>query len=269
MKVVVCIKQVPDATKVKINPVDNTILRENVESILNPLDLFAIEEALRLREKYSGKVYAVTMGPPQAESILRQAISMGVDEGILLTDKAFAGADTLATSYTLAKCIEKIGPDIVLAGKQAIDGDTGQVGPEIAQHLGISHLTEILKILSVTDNEIIVKKMIETGTVKIRTHFPILLAVLKDINQPRIASLKGKIRAQKTEITPMDAGSIMADPRRIGLMGSPTQVTEISAVENPPGYTKLFEGEAKVAVNGLLLELKNSGVNLNGEGRVS
>lgn len=262
MNIAVCVKQVPDTTLIKIDPITNTIIRESVESILNPFDLQAIEEAVKLKEKYSGKVFAITMGPPKAEEVLREAISIGADEAILLSDKNFAGADTYATSYTLSKYLKKIKPDIILTGKQAIDGDTGQVGPGIAEHLGITHITEVSKIESVESDAIVVDKTIEQGIVRIKSHLPILLSVLKDINTPRVPGLKGRIRANKSEIVRVDLSQINLDRSKIGINGSPTRVSKIFSPKATNTESKFFSGEPKIVVNKLLSELKKDGVNI-------
>src|SRR3989338_6162967 len=164
MNIIVCIKQVPETTEVRINPETNTLVREGVKSIINPFDMYAIEEAVRLKEKLGGKATVITMGPPQAEAALREAISMGVDEGILICDRAFAGSDTWATSYTLSAAIKKIGSfDLILCGKQASDGDTAQVGPGISTHLDIPQVTYVKKIEEVTDKSMRVERLMEEG----------------------------------------------------------------------------------------------------------
>ena len=195
MKIIICMKQVPDTTEVRINPENNTLIREGVESIINPFDMYAIEEGIRLKEKHGGSTTVLSMGPPQVESALREAISLGVDEAVLLTDRSFAGADTLATGYTLAAGIKYLeGADIILMGKQAMDGDTGQVGPEVAEVLDIAHITDIRMIEGVDDDGVItVERLLEDGYVRLRTKMPVVLTVVKEINEPRLPSLKGKM----------------------------------------------------------------------------
>lgn len=228
MKIVVCVKQVPDTTEVKINPETNTLIREGVASIINPFDMYAIEEALRTREKLGGTVTVLSMGPPQAAEALKEAIAMGADEAILLSDRAFAGADTLATSYALAKGIEKIGDvQLIFCGKQAIDGDTAQVGPEIAEKLGIPHVTYVKKIDEINEQEMIVERMNEDGYERVQLPLPALVTVVKEINEPRLPSLKGKMRAKNVEIPVWSAEMIGADPEKVGLNGSPTWVKRI------------------------------------------
>lgn len=261
MKIVVCMKQVPDTTNVRINPETNTLMREGVESIINPFDMYALEEGIRLKEKHGGTVTALSMGPPQVESALREAISLGVDEAILLSDKAFAGADTLATAYTLARGIKKIGKvDVILMGRQAIDGDTGQVGPGVAENLGLPHVTEIRKIEQIDeDGTIIVERLLEDGYVRLKSKLPILLTVVKEINEPRLPSLKGKMAAKKAEIQIWNHENIDLDPQRIGLTGSPTQVMKIFTPPKPSGG-KIFEGDVRQAVADLLGELRSAGI---------
>ena len=187
MNIAVCIKQVPDTANVRIDPETNTLIREGVDSIINPFDMYAIEEAVRVKEKTDGKVTVVTMGPPQAESALREAVSMGCDEAVLVSDRAFAGSDTWATSYTLALAIKKLGKfDIIFCGKQAADGDTAQVGPGVSMHLDIPQVTYVKKIEELKDNSAIVERMTEEGYEVIQTPLPALFTVVKEINQPRI-----------------------------------------------------------------------------------
>src|SRR5690554_4498702 len=221
MKIIVCIKQVPDTTEVKINEETNTLIREGVASVVNPFDLHAVEEGLRLREKYGGTVTALSMGPPQAAEALREVLSMGVDDAVLLSDRAFAGADTLATSYTLAKGVQKIGGfDLIICGKQAIDGDTAQVGPGLAEKLGVPHVTYVKKIHEIADGRITVERMTEEGSEKIRFPLPGLLTVVKEINEPRLPSLKGKMRAKKAEIPIWSARDVeRSEERRVGKEG--------------------------------------------------
>jgi electron transfer flavoprotein beta subunit len=228
MQVIVCIKQVPNTTDVKIDPVKNTLIREGVESVINPFDTYAIEEAIRLKERFGGKVTVITMGPPQAESALREAISLGCDEGILVSDRKFAGSDTWATSYTLSCAIKKIVTfDIILCGKQASDGDTAQVGPGISTHLDIPQVTYVKKIEDIKDNKARVERMTEEGYDIVETPIPCLFTVVKEINTPRLPSLKGMMRSKSAKIVQWTAADISADPKNIGLDGSPTRVVKI------------------------------------------
>ena len=228
MHFVVCVKQVPDTTDVKIDPETNTLIREGVESIVNPFDMYAIEEALRLREKMGGKVTALSMGPPQAEKALREAVSMGVDEAVLLSDRAFAGSDTWATSYTLALALKKIGDfDAVLFGKQASDGDTAQVGPGTAAHLDLPQITYVRRIEEIDEKTVRAERLLESGYEVIESPLPCVLTVVKEINEPRLPSLKGKMKAKKAEIPVWSAEDIGAGVKDLGLEGSPTKVIKI------------------------------------------
>jgi electron transfer flavoprotein beta subunit len=228
MNIIVCIKQVPETTEVKINPETNTLIREGVKSIINPFDMYAIEEGVRLKEKLGGKVTVISMGPPQSEAALREAISIGADEGILICDRAFAGSDTWATSYTLAAAIKKIGQfDLILCGKQASDGDTAQVGPGISSHLDIPQVTYVKKIEEVKEKAMRVERMMEEGFEIIETPLPALLTVVKEINEPRLPSLRGMMRAKQAKITRWSQKELQLDAGHIGLCGSPTQVIKI------------------------------------------
>lgn len=257
MNIIVCIKQVPNTTDVKINPETNTLIREGVESIINPFDTYAIEEGVRLREKFGGKVTAISMGPPQAEASLREAISLGVDEAILISDKAFAGSDTWATSYTLAKAIEKIGKfDFIICGKQASDGDTAQVGPGISAHLDIPQVTYVKRIEEISGSKARVERMTEEGYQLIETPLPCLITVVKEINEPRLPSLKGKIKAKSAKVTVWKAADIDCHPKRIGLEGSPTKVVKIFTPP-PREKGKILQGETHQVVEKLTDLLKD------------
>ena len=228
MNIIVCIKQVPNTTDVKIDPVTNTLVRDGVESVINPFDSYAIEEGVRLKERFGGKVTVVTMGPPQAENALKEAISLGCDEAILVSDRKFAGSDTWATSYTLSRAIKKIGVfDVIICGKQASDGDTAQVGPGISTHLDIPQVTYVKKIEEISGDKAKVERMTEEGYDIIETPLPCLFTVVKEINTPRLPSLKGMMRAKSAKISKWTAEDIEADPKNIGLEGSPTRVVKI------------------------------------------
>lgn len=257
MDIIVCIKQVPDTGSVKIDPKTNTLIREGVPAIVNPFDMNAVEAGLSLRDKYGGKVNVITMGPPQAENALRETIAMGVNNAYLVSDKVFAGADTLATSYTLSKAVQKIGKfDIILCGKQAIDGDTGQVGPELAEILGIPHVANVCKILEMKEDKIIVHRELEDRYEKIAVRLPCLLTVTKEVNEPRMPSLKNTMRAKKTNIPVWNANDIDVDQTKVGLKGSATQVIKIF---NPPKKTdkKILQGDVNKIVEELIDELKS------------
>jgi electron transfer flavoprotein beta subunit len=257
MNIIVCIKQVPETTEVKINPETNTLIREGVKSIINPFDMYAIEEAVRLKEKFGGKTTVITMGPPQAESALREAISLGIDEGILICDRALAGSDTWATSYTLSEAIKKIRDfDLIICGKQASDGDTAQVGPGISAHMDIPQVTYVKKIEELKDKAMRVERMMEEGFEIIETPLPALLTVVKEINEPRLPSLKGMMRAKSAKITVWTHKDLNLDAQNIGLNGSPTQVVKIFTP--PPRIGgQMLQGETEEVVSKLVGLLKN------------
>lgn len=234
--IVVCIKQVPDSAQIRVHPVTNTIMRQGVPAIINPYDLFALEEALRIKDKLGGYVTVITMGPPQAETALRKALSFGVDEAILVTDRAFAGADTLATSFALASAIRQIEQtmpvDIVFCGKQTIDGDTAQVGPGIAKRLDMELLTYISSIQSVNPEkrEIVVQRRSEGGVQVLKTRLPALVTMLEGSNEMRFATMPGMIRAARATIKRWDrVAAGIEDVTKIGLKGSPTVVSKVFA----------------------------------------
>jgi electron transfer flavoprotein beta subunit len=256
MNVIVCIKQVPDTTQVQIDPKTNTLIREGVKSIINPFDAYAIEEGVRLKEKFGGTATVITMGPPQAEAALREAISLGCDEGVLISDRAFAGSDTLATSYTLAMAIRKIGKfDMIVCGKQASDGDTAQVGPGISAHLDIPQITYVKKIQDIKDNVAVVERMTEEGFDVVKTPLPCLITVVKEINTPRLPSLKGLMKSKKAVIPTWKAIDLECDEIRLGLGGSPTQVVKIfTPPPRPRG--QIYTGPIEESVESLVKTLK-------------
>jgi electron transfer flavoprotein beta subunit len=253
MQIIVCIKQVPDTTEVKIDPVKGTLIREGVPSIVNPFDKNAVEAALQIREQKSGKVTVLTMGPPQAMDALRECLAMGADEAVLVSDRAFAGADTWATSYTLAKAIEKIGkPDIIFCGKQAIDGDTAQVGPGIAEHIGLPQVTYVQKIREINDEQMLVERAIEGGYEVVSVPLPAMIAVEKSINEPRFPTMMGTMKAHKKQIPNWSAADIGADEDKVGLNGSCTQVKRVFAPERK-GQGEMLNGETEEELCTLLL----------------
>ena len=244
MNIIVCVKQVPRTTEVKINKETNTIIREGVESVINPLDMHAVEEGLSLREKTGGKVTVVSMGIPSVAELLKQTIALGADEAFLLSDRAFAGSDTLATAYALSMGIRKIGgADLIICGKQAVDGDTAQVGPSLAEKLGYPHTTCVRKIEEIGEGFIRCQRMTEDGYEVIELPLPAVITVTKEINEPRLPSIKGMMRAKKAEIKILTAEDIGADKDLCGLKGSPTQVVETFA---PVFETRseMIEGDA-------------------------
>jgi Electron transfer flavoprotein, beta subunit len=234
MHSVVCIKQVPDSAQIRVHPVTNTIMRQGVPAIINPYDLFALEEALRLKDRFGGKVTVISMGPPQAEIALRKALSFGADDAILVTDKSFAGADTLATSYALAATIRQIAKetpvDMVFAGKQTIDGDTAQVGPGIAKRMDLQLLTYVSRIVSVDQEkrEIMVERRAEGGVQVLKTSLPCLITMLEGSNQMRFGTMPDMFRAARYEMKFWDKTAAgIEDVAKIGLKGSPTVVNKV------------------------------------------
>jgi electron transfer flavoprotein beta subunit len=228
VKIIVCIKQVPDPEHARMDKESGTVVREGVELMINPFDLYAVEEGLRLKEKMGGEVIAISMGPPQAEAALKEVIGMGVDRGILLTSRDFAGADTWATSYTLARACDRIGDfDIIICGKQAIDGDTAQVGPGVAAKLGIPQITFVRKIDEISKDKIKAERLVEGGYEVISSPLPLLITVVKEINEPRLPTLKGRLNAKKAVIEKWGPEDIGAEKDKIGINGSPTKVDEI------------------------------------------
>ncbi|BBJ27369.1 electron transfer flavoprotein subunit beta/FixA family protein [Athalassotoga saccharophila] len=229
MKICVLIKQVPATDKVKIDEKTGTMVRSEMEAELNPLDMYAVEEAVRIKERLKdAHITVITMGPPSASDAIKDAISIGCDDGYLLTDRRFAGADTWATAYTLSAAIKKIGGfDLVLCGERATDGETGQVGPSVGSQMGIPVLTYVSEIVELTDKYVRVKRAIEGGHEIVEVDLPALISVVKEINDPRIPNLSGKLKAKSAQVKNFDAISIEADQSKIGLGGSPTRVVKV------------------------------------------
>lgn len=229
MNIIVLIKQVPDTNDVKIDRNTGNLIREGVPTIINPYDIHAIEEALRLKEKFGGETTAISMGPPQAIDAMQEAIAMGIDNGILLTDKAFAGADTLATAYSLGRCIEKISEfDLIICGFQAIDGDTAQVGPQVAEYLNIPQLTYVRDI-KVDEKKLLVERVIEDGYEVVESITPALITVVKSINKPRYPTINNIMSAcsENANIKIWNAADIGAVANETGIKGSPTVVKQV------------------------------------------
>jgi len=256
MKIIVCIKQVPDAKDVRLDPKTNTMAREGVESIMNPFDRHAVEEAVRLKEQHGGTVTVISMGPPQAEEVLRDAVSCGADEAVLVSDRAFAGADTWATTYTLAKAIRKLADfDLILCGKQAIDGDTAQVGPGLARRLDVPYVSYVKKVSGYDNGVMQVERLMDDGYDELAIPLPGLLTVVKEINEPRVPSLKGKMKAKKLVIQTLSAEDIGAAPQSIGLPGSTTQVVKVFAPQFK-GERAMLEGTIDEQVDQLVEKIK-------------
>lgn len=263
--IVVCIKQVPDSAQIRVHPVTNTIMRQGVPAIINPYDLYALEEALRIKDKFGGFVTVITMGPPQAEAALRKALSFGADDAILVTDRAFAGADTLATSFALASAIRQIEKgmpvDLVFCGKQTIDGDTAQVGPGIAKRLNLELLTYISSIVSVnTDRkEIVVQRRSEGGVQVLKTRLPSLVTMLEGSNEMRFATMPNMIRAARTTVKRWDrVAAGIEDITKVGLKGSPTVVSKVFAPSPKTVKAEIIQtnsGEADEMAATLLMKM--------------
>lgn len=228
MNIIVCIKQVPETSNVRLDERTGTMIREGVESIINPLDLYAIEAALQLREQREGRVTVISMGPKSAEKALREALAMGCDDAALISDRAFAGSDTYATSYVLSRAIAKLAPyDLILAGERATDGDTGQVGPGTASFLGLPLATYVSQIAAVGATSVTVERLVEEGYERLRVPLPCLVTVVKEINYPRLPTLRGKQRARTATLRAWGPDDLGTDVKRVGLDGSPTRVVEI------------------------------------------
>lgn len=247
MKIVACIKQVPEISEVMIDPKTHTLKREGIPSIVNPFDENAVEEGLRIKEKRSGELIVITMGPPQAKEALRKCLAMGADEAVLISDKDFAGSDTLATAYTLSLVIKQLKADLIICGKQAIDGDTAQVGPELAEQLGIPQITYVKKVEIFEDEKrIILHKETDDGYEIIQCKLPVLITVLKILNEPRYPSIRGILTAKKKEVRVMKAQDLKANSAMLGADGSPTQVVNIFTPQ-PHQKGKLVKLEPKDA----------------------
>ena len=260
MKIVVCVKQVPDTTDIKVDPETGTLKRETAGTVMNPFDMYAVEEGLRIKEKMAGStVTVITMGPPMAKEMLKVAIGMGADEAVLISDRKLAGSDTWATSYALAKACEKLGYDIILFGKQAVDGDTAQVGPSTAQYLNIPSLTWVKKIREISEKEMTVEKMMEDGTDVFKTTLPAAITVVKEINEPRLESLKGKMRAKKYDPATWTLDDVKGDENMVGLKNSPTRVAKSWSATRAPGKAEMLDGEPEAIADKLFGKLKESG----------
>lgn len=225
MKIIVCIKQVPGTNEVKMDPKTNTIIRENIPAIINPFDTYAIEEAVRIKEKKGADVVALSMGIPAAKEMLKEAISLKIDRAVLLTDRKFAGADSLATSYALSKGIEKIGGfNLIICGKQATDGDTAQVGPSLAVSLNIPYVTNVSKIIDINEETLHCMKITDDGYEEIEVRLPALITVVKEINMPRLPSIQSIKKSKLSQIEVLSFEDVDGDENKAGLKGSPTQV---------------------------------------------
>ena len=256
MKIVVCIKQVPDSANIRINTETRTLVREGAAAVINPFDRYAIEAALQIRDRLGGTVTALSMGPRQAESALRESLELGVNDAVLLCDRAFAGSDTYATSYALAQAIRTIGGvDIAVFGRQASDGDTAQVGPGVATHLDLPQITYAGRLVEITPESITAERLLEDGRETVRAQLPCVLTVMREIGEPRLPSLRGKMAAKRAAIPVWTAADIHADPGRCGLKASPTKVVKAFTPE-PRAGGEILDGDPEAAVAALVEKLR-------------
>jgi len=259
LKIVVCIKQVPETQEVRLDPETHTLKREGIKSIINPFDLYALEEGLRVKDSQGGVVTLITMGPPQAEEALREAMGYGADAAVLISDRAFAGADTWATALTLAKAIEKLGgADLIFTGKQAIDGDTAQVGPMLATIMGIPYAAWARKLTFSGDNTVEVERLLDHGYDAVAVELPAVVSVVKEINEPRVPSFKAKLKAKKEVIPVWGLADLGLPAEDVGLMGSFTQVVKVFPPP-PRGESQVWQGAAPELAARLWTRLKDLG----------
>ena len=255
MRIVACIKQVPETTEVRVDPKTNALIREGVKSVINPFDENAVEAALQLREAHGGEVIVISMGPPQAEEALRHALAMGADQAILLTDPAFRGGDTLATSYTLAAAVRKLGEvDLIVCGKQAIDGDTGQVGPGLAERLGLPQVTFAIG-LEISDHRLRARRVLDDFFEIVEVRLPAVVTVVKQINEPRYPSMRNVLKAKRAEVAKWSVAELEADTSQTGFDGSPTTVIKVWPPERRSGGRRL-EGPVEEVVDTLAKAIK-------------
>ena len=262
MEILVCVKQVPDTAEVKIDPVKHTVIRAGVPNIFNPFDQNALEAALQLKDNQGAKVTVLSMGPPQAKDVLREALAMGADDAYLLTDRKVGGSDTLATGYCLAQAVKKVAElkgiekfDLVLCGKQAIDGDTAQVGPQIAEHLGLPQVTYLEGIKYEGGNRLVVKKWTEEGYQLLEVETPCVVTVLSSANQPRYMSVRGIVEAYDKQVEVWGFDNISVEESKLGLAGSPTRVFK-SFTKGAKSAGKVFELEPAEAADLIVEKLK-------------
>jgi electron transfer flavoprotein beta subunit len=253
MHIVVCIKQVPDSAQIRIHPVTNTIMRQGVPAIINPYDLFSLEEALRIRDQTGARVTVLCMGPPMAEQALRKALSLGATDAVLLTDRKFAGSDTLATSFALVSAINKLSAeepvDMVFCGKQTVDGDTAQVGPGISTRLGLQQLTYIEKVekVDMEKREITVHRRSEGGVQVLKTSLPCMITMLEGTNQIRFGSMDDMFRAARYKLNMWSKDDTNCDETKVGLKGSPTVVSKVFVPKPRAEKSKMIEGDTPEA----------------------
>ena len=259
MRIIVCVKQVPASNETRLDPVTHTLLREGAKNVLNPFDAYAVEEALRLKERFGATVTALSMGIPTVKDMLRQVLALGADDAALLSDRAFAGADTMATAYALSCGVAKLGgADIILCGKMASDGDTAQVGPMLAQKLGWPQITDVAAIEEVSQGFVTARKLTDEGERRVRVPLPALLTVVKEINVPRLPSIAGVLRGETANVTVWNAADVAADGARIGLKGSYTRVVKSERPDRTVQALRL-DGMPEAQVAALLGHLRQEG----------
>jgi len=247
VKIIVCIKQVPETTSVRLDPDTHTLKREGVQAVMNPFDLFALEAGLRVREQAGGSLLVISMGPSQAAEVIKEAIGYGVDEGLLLCDRAFAGADTWATTAALAAGVRHLGgADLIICGKQAVDGDTAQVGPGLARRLGLPHVAFVKAVKEIAGDHLVVERQMDEGYDVVRLPLPGLITVVREVGEPRPPSLKGKMRAKKYEVPLASAADLGLDAALVGLTGSFTQVVKVFAPQ-AAGKKEMIQAPPKQA----------------------
>ena len=258
MKIVVCIKQVPDTSEVKLDPKTNTLIRDGVPSIINPDDKSGIEAALRIKEQVGGTVTVVCMGPPQADVAIREALAMGCDDGVLISGREFGGSDTLATSTIIAAGLKTLDYDLIITGRQAIDGDTAQVGPQIAEHLGLPQVSYAEDIQVESENSIIVKRQYEDRYQKVRIKTPCVITALTELAEPRYMSVSGTVYAYAKEIKVLGFEELKdkLNPEHIGLKGSPTNVVQSFTKQAKGAGTVLKDASADEAVKAIIAKLE-------------
>ena len=262
MKFLVCIKQVVDTSKMEVDPATGRLKRNNANSIMNPLDLHALEAAFSLRDQVGGTVTVITMGPPQAAAVLKDAVAMGADEVYLVTDRAFGGADTLATSYTLSAAVKKLGTfDLIFCGQESIDSNTAQIGPEMAATLGIADVSAATDISFEKEGFVTVKRLMGDVTEELELALPAVVTATEALNAPRYPSIKGLLKKDEVEIHQLTAADLDVDPERIGMKGSPTQVRQVRPVVPPKKENLRIEGKtAEEAVEALFEAVKKLNV---------
>jgi len=257
MRYIVCIKQVPSTNEVRLDPETHAIIRDGRQSVINPFDLYAVEQARLLRDKTGGKLTALSMGIPATERLLRECVSRGCDDAVLLTDRAFAGSDTLATSYAISLGVRKLGgADLILCGKMAVDGDTAQIGPELAVTLGYHMVTDVCEVLDINEKELTVRKKTDEGMVTEKVAFPAVITVVKDIVQPGLPSIAGVRRSFEAPFTSVTAGEADADTARTGFNGSPTTVVKTFTPEGRTEAVKVETEDAAAFILGKVQEVR-------------